>query len=413
MKRYLISFILLALGTLMGHAQYSVLNGDLNHDGLITKDDVDVMADIILEKIPGETIKSTGTLSYHLMDGSAELADGESFNAAIKTLMQGRSCKFTDEDLMLSRIIFRKGQTTEGVIVSSAGSSSEIRAAISDEEFDVVYIFVDAEKLVFPESCANMFANFTGLDVIDWAASDIFIDTSNVKDMRSMFRYCSRLNTLDVTFFNTSNVTDMSYMFNECQTLSSLDVTHFDTRNVTKMNSMFEACMGLNRLDVTHFDTSNVTDMSSMFNGCRYLATLDVTHFDTSKVIDMKLMFSLCQALTSLNVTSFDTRNVTKMSYMFNECQALTSLNVSNFDTGKVTDMSSMFNSCFNLSSLELGSNFSITDGCNIGDILAAVPWGGSASTCTITCTEATQSKLLDVATTGIEPSKIKWILLN
>lgn len=36
MKRQVFTLTLLLLGTLLCHAQYSVLNGDLNHDGKIS-----------------------------------------------------------------------------------------------------------------------------------------------------------------------------------------------------------------------------------------------------------------------------------------------------------------------------------------------------------------------------------------
>ena len=109
------------------------------------------------------------------------------------------------------------------------------------------------------------------------------LDTSNVVDMSSMFYYCTKLTSLDVSHFDTSNVTSMGAMFYHCQNLTSLDVSHFDTSNVTSMSNMFNYCQNLTSLDVSHFDTSNVTDMSGMFYNCiRLTTTLNIANMPNS-----------------------------------------------------------------------------------------------------------------------------------
>ncbi|MGM0325238.1 hypothetical protein IGJ18_002800 [Enterococcus sp. AZ078] len=179
-------------------------------------------------------------------------------------------------------------------------------------------------------------------------------DTSNVTNMIGMFEYCTSLKSLDLSHFDTSNVTNMVSMFYGCNALASLDVSHFDTSNVTNMVSMFYGCNTLASLDLSHFDTSNVTNMANMFYGCNALASLDVSHFDTSNVTDMSSMFCGCNALASLDVSHFDTSNVTNMSSMFYECNALASLDVSHFDTSNVTNMPGMFEYCTSLKSLDV-----------------------------------------------------------
>lgn len=59
-----LSLMLLMLGTLFCHAQYSVLNGDLNHDGKITVEDITMMTNIVLQKSYSETIEAATELSY-------------------------------------------------------------------------------------------------------------------------------------------------------------------------------------------------------------------------------------------------------------------------------------------------------------------------------------------------------------
>ena len=91
-----------------------------------------------------------------------------------------------------------------------------------------------------------------------------------------------------------------NYRFN---TIGEHTVKMFiDTSNLTSMSSMFEGCVGLATLDLSLFDTSKVTDMTGMFVGCENLATLDLSSFDTSNVTNMNNIFGYCNNLTSLDV---------------------------------------------------------------------------------------------------------------
>ena len=92
------------------------------------------------------------------------------------------------------------------------------------------------------------------------------LDTSNVTNMRYMFRDCTLLTAIPQ--LNTSNVTDMSSMFNRCTSLTT--IPQLDTSNVTKMNSMFYGCSSLTA--IPQLNTSNVTGVSYTFLGCDSLS---------------------------------------------------------------------------------------------------------------------------------------------
>ena len=175
------------------------------------------------------------------------------------------------------------------------------------------------------------------------------LDTSNVTSMEGMFKYCSKLTSLDLSSFDTSNVTRMTDVFSDCRSLTSLDLSNFNTSKVTSMFYMFDCCSKLTSLDLSSFNTSNVVSMTGMFVECSSITTLDLSNFNTSKVTYMADMFEVCSSLTSLDLSNFDTSNVTDMKYMFRGCSALTSLNLSNWDTSKVTNMKGMFNNCSSL----------------------------------------------------------------
>lgn len=106
------------------------------------------------------------------------------------------------------------------------------------------------------------------------------LDTSNVTNMRSLFRHCEALTSLNLSGFNTSNVTNMSNMFSHCQALTSLDLYSFNTANVTDMKYMFTGCSVLRSIYVgDKWSTANVTSSSSMFNDC-----LELPNFNSSVV---------------------------------------------------------------------------------------------------------------------------------
>ena len=249
-------------------------------------------------------------------------------------------------------------------------------------------IYIASESgVIYLKSGNQLFSRLTNMSTLDLTN----VDTSNVKDMRNMFRECSTLVTLDLNTFNTSkvtsmlamfyncrslvnlnvssfdtsNVTDMSYAFGHCPSLVSLDLSDFNTLQVTTMYAMFAECEKLTSLDLGSFDTSKVTNMSYMFNRCKLLATLNVSNFNTSNVTNMAFMFSECYELDGLDVSNWNTSNVKNMYAMFQACEKLTSLDVSNWNTSKVTSMRLMFTHCYLLSILDV-SNF---DTANVTDM--------------------------------------------
>ena len=178
--------------------------------------------------------------------------------------------------------------------------------------------------------------------------------------MKSMFKNCTSLESLDINNFNTSKVINMNSMFYGCSSLISLFISDFDTLNLISMSDMFRDCSSLISLNLSKFKTSNVENMMNLFNGCKSLISLDITNFDTTKVTNMISMFSECYELKELDITNFITINVKEMNSMFKDCRSLASLNINNFDTTQVTIMDNMFLNCFSLLDLNL-NNFIMT----------------------------------------------------
>ena len=151
-----------------------------------------------------------------------------------------------------------------------------------------------------------------------------YLKTENVKDMQSMFYYCSSLTNLDLSSFNTANVTNMSSMFSQCSSLASLDLSNFSTAKAVSMSYMFNGCSGLTSLNLSGFNTANVTNMAWLFGDCSGLTSLDLSNFNTSKVINMTNMFRNNAGLVTIYVGSeWSTDAVTTSTNMFTNCTNL------------------------------------------------------------------------------------------
>ena len=265
-------------------------------------------------------------------------------------------------------------------------------------------LYFKIKKVVFDASFANAsptscYAWFQGcLNLTDIEGIE-YLNTENVTDMSSMFKYCG-ITSLDLTSFNTANVTDMGSMFEHCRNLKSIFVSDkFVTDQITNGDKMFNDCTNLRGYNDSKID-HNYANCSqpgyfdpgfeyAMFDNATETLTFSykgfkpVTYYYVlfegrakpawSSLVDKikKVVFDAsfanarpkscywwfgeCLNLTRIEgMENLNTEMVTTMEGMFYQCEALTSLDVTNFNTAKVTDMSLMFSSCTKLSSLNL-----------------------------------------------------------
>lgn len=119
------------------------------------------------------------------------------------------------------------------------------------------------------------------------------LDTSNVKDMTSMFDGCKNLTTIPQ--IDTSNVTRMDQMFYHCSNLTT--IPQIDTSKVNSMTYMFGYCSNLTT--IPQIDTSMVTNMAYMFKGCKSLTT--IPQLNGEIIIILSGAFSDCKLLENFN----------------------------------------------------------------------------------------------------------------
>ena len=170
-----------------------------------------------------------------------------------------------------------------------------------------------------PQSTHAWFEYCTALtDITDMQ----YLNTSEVRDMNSMFAYCKALKAIDLTHFLTTNAYDMGSLFAGCRALKEIDLSTFRTETVWSMNRLFCDCSALQELDLSMFRTASVNDMSWMFSGCTGIQELDLTHFQTGSVSDMSYMFYYCRNLQTIlsRVAWYCSGN---SENMFEDCYAL------------------------------------------------------------------------------------------
>ena len=177
--------------------------------------------------------------------------------------------------------------TPDGREVIINGECKQPAQYIKCDEVEIVTF----ETTVKPQNCFSLFCNFFDLKEIKNLQ---LLDTSECKNMCSMFENCSSLTSLDLSSFNTSKVTTMNSMFWGCKCLQILNLTSFNTSNVEGMYGMFYNCKNLKKLDLNHFDMVNTYDTDYMFERCKRLQ--EVYLCETLKRID-KYLFLECENL--------------------------------------------------------------------------------------------------------------------
>ena len=217
------------------------------------------------------------------------------------------------------------------VNASSASSSTQIIGTATE----VLSITCNEKEVTFN----------TKIAVIKGINEIIVAYKSTVKDCSKLLMN-SKASYIDMSNFDSSQCTSFVNAFYGCSSLTSIKFGgKFDTSNAKDMTSMFYSCGNSKSrisLDLSNFDTSKVTSMKSMFGKTSFIF-LNLSSFDTSQVQTMQTMFSSSSRLISLDLSSFDTTKVTSMNQMFYDCMGIISLDISSFRFDVLTDSTKMF----------------------------------------------------------------------
>lgn len=95
-------------------------------------------------------------------------------------------------------------------------------------------------------------------------------------------------------------------MFYDCKSLTTLNLGNLSSAlsGVTDMTDMFRGCSSLTDIDLSYADLSSVTIMDSTFRGCTNLKTIDLRGCNLSNVAETRYLFGSCSSLESIYIGS-------------------------------------------------------------------------------------------------------------
>lgn len=134
-------------------------------------------------------------------------------------------------------------------------------------------------------------------------------DTENVEDFSDTFNNNTNITTIPL--LNMSKAISAQSMFSWCESIR--EIPPFDFSNVQNMNSTFRYCK---RLQTINLNNSNATDMQGMFYSCYKLSKIDITKLTETQ---NSQCFYGCRSLTKLIIRTMDTIP-TIGSNMFADC---------------------------------------------------------------------------------------------
>ncbi len=162
-------------------------------------------------------------------------------------------------------------------------------------------------------------------------------ETSNVTDMKAMFRGLTKFNG-DISYWNVSKVTNMLGMFNEASSFNQ-DIGSWNVSAVKNMGHMFWGATNFNQ-DIGNWNTSNVVSMSGMFKDAEAF-NKDIGSWDTSDITFMDNMFNGATVFNQ-DIGAWNTSKVTTMFRMFQGAAAFNK-DIADWNTSKVIRMDDMF----------------------------------------------------------------------
>ena len=115
----------------------------------------------------------------------------------------------------------------------------------------------------------------------------------------------------NANYLNTSKVTTMDSMFYFCGKLTSIDISGWDVSKVTTMENMFWECTSLTTVgDLSSWTPSVLTTTEAMFKGCSSLVNFNMSGWRITDECDMYQMFDECSSLRSFTGSSIPIKGI-------------------------------------------------------------------------------------------------------
>lgn len=138
-------------------------------------------------------------------------------------------------------------------------------------------------------------------------------------------------------------------------------------------NTMFKNCTGIKNLDLTYFDTSTVgTSMQDLFFGCTALETVNIKNFDVNRFKIINSLFNGCSSLRSVDMSNWkNTSGITSATSVFRNCTSLTSVILPQLSS--LTTIQGMFMNCGKLQTVDM-SDIYLDSSATVAGALLGVP---------------------------------------
>ena len=109
-----------------------------------------------------------------------------------------------------------------------------------------------------------------------------------------MFQGMTALEELDILHFNTSQVDNMKNLFKDVSKVTKLDLTNFNSRKATDMTSMFDGMEALSDLKLgPDFSFEMANNLDYMFHNAYSLKSIDLGEVDIQKTFSLAGMFAI------------------------------------------------------------------------------------------------------------------------
>jgi len=217
---------------------------------------------------------------------------------------------------------------------------------------------------------------FGGLDSLWLVLGFENINTSNVIDMRGLFRNCTNLTAIDFSQNDFSNVKYFDLAFNSCSQLRAIEFPS-NMQSVESLQSMFNNCSLLVEVDLTSIgDGRNLTTFHYTFNECQNLIHIYQNFSNLKKLSVLNYAFYNCKKLEELDCSNWETTSVLCFArFVFANCSSLKNINLSKLNLSGVTiSLEAFFDGCTSLEKVETGAGWVITKDVPFGNFWRNCP---------------------------------------
>ena len=157
----------------------------------------------------------------------------------------------------------------------------------------------------------------------------IRLNNKSLSSINNTIKLEDELNTIEIIW--NKILTDLKQMFAFCDKIESIDFSNFDFSQVTTTKHLMYECRGLKYVNFGNANLTEVREMSYMFCNCSSLEKVD-NCFQTYKVQTIERFFFSCSSLKSIDLSNLYTPYLLNMLEAFAYFEELETIELPNFN---------------------------------------------------------------------------------